>query len=334
MPEHCVMFLPVKDGKLNKTSHEISPIHCTSFCGISNPTDTVKANHVPESIDHLEIAIPENVDVIETSTASKISATTATTTTTTTKHNAIGMKSEPAEVFEETHANIEQNLAKNTTDSKVLPFEASMSHDAATDARNVNKEIVVDGQVEKPFDIAEVAHSTTAESIQVSNEHEPNSVYDEQNKLNKTKEMHSLNNKIRQTELSMAEPVINLHAEQTKFMENDIKTSFNKKYDRNDDDAEAVRAANIELMKTSNDDGNTLLPSPQPLTMPSSPSTIDHVIDVPASHASCFAIDLRVKSVSLNATLGTDEICHNFNITYNIPISKYMEENRIHLVFV
>lgn len=325
MPEHCVMFLPVRDGKMNRTTHELSPVHCPSFCGIVNPSDAIRVNHVPELAENLEIAIPENIDVIETSTTTKV----PTLPTPTTKFHSIGIKTDSIDLSKKS-INSDANAVLNNTVSKIEPSIAS--HDAPIDARNMGKKILTNGQVEKPFDIAaEPVHSTTAESVQIVNEHEPNSVYDEQSKLNKTKEMHGSNGKAKQSDLLDVEPVANLHADQTKFMDNDIKTSF-KKYDKSIDEAEAERAANIELMKTLNEDGNKILPSPQPLTMSTSPSSLEHMVDAP--HAPCFAVDLHVRSDSFNTTLGSDEICHNFNITYNIPISKYMEEKRIHLVFV
>lgn len=321
------MYVPVKDGTKNKTTHDMSPVHCASYCGIVHPSDAVRVNHVPELAENLE-SIPENIDVMETSTTTKITSTPMPTT----KPHSTGTKADSVDLSKRS-ASSDSNTVLNNTVSKIEP--STLSHDAmVVDARSLGgKKLSVNGQVEKPFDIAaESVHSTTAESILAVNEHEPNSVYDEQSRLNKTKEMLGVNGKAKHTDVHLdVEPVVNLHADQTKFMDNDIKTSFNKKYDKTLDEAEAERAANIELMKTMNEDGNKILPSPQPLTMSTSPSSLEQMIEAP--HAPCFAVDLRVRSDSFNTTLGSDEICHNFNITYNIPISKYMEEKRIHLVF-
>lgn len=56
--------------------------------------------------------------------------------------------------------------------------------------------------------------------------------------------------------------------------------------------------------------------------------------------SSCFQVQLvaRIDGIG-NTTLGSDEIClhdesHGFNITYHIPISKYMTESRFEVIFV
>lgn len=55
----------------------------------------------------------------------------------------------------------------------------------------------------------------------------------------------------------------------------------------------------------------------------------------------CFSVRVMARADSFNATLGSDDICphsdgggHSFNITYNIPVSQYMKENRFDLIFV
>lgn len=312
IPDHCALFLPVKDGKMNKTTHEMSPIHCPSFCGIVAAADPAQVNHVPESAD---VEMPENIEAIETSTASNASRTL----------HAIEAKAVEAIDTPKRPDSLEPNAVPNSNATRVVAAESGVSVNAQEPRRKPSAE----AQLDKPIDLAsEPVHSTTPEFVQLSHEHEPNSVYDDQNAMtNKTRDVADASGRGKQTEqLGAAEPVADSHADQTKFMENDIKTSFHTKYDRVEDEAEAERAANIELMKTPNENVNTVLPSPQPLAMPSSPPTL---VMPP-----CFRIDLRVESDSFNTTLGTDEICHNFNITYNIPISKYMEEKRIHLVFV
>lgn len=301
---------------MNKTTHEMSPIHCPSFCGIVAAADPAKVNHVPESAD---VEMPENIETIETSTASNASTL-----------HAIEAKAAEAIDTPKRSDGLEPNAVPTSNATRVVAAESAAPQEGGSvDAQEPSRKPSAEVQVDKPIDLAsEPVHSTTPEFVQLSNEHEPNSVYDDQNPMtNKTRDAAGASGRGKPTEqLGAAEPVADSHADQTKFMENDIKTSFHTKYDRVEDEAEAERAANIELMKTPNENVNTILPSPQPLAMPSSPPTL---VMPP-----CFRIDLRVESDSFNTTLGTDEICHNFNITYNIPISKYMEEKRIHLVFV
>lgn len=51
----------------------------------------------------------------------------------------------------------------------------------------------------------------------------------------------------------------------------------------------------------------------------------------------CDRVDVNVHNVNFNTTLGTDRLCYNnayhLNVTYNVPISKYMSDKSVFLTF-
>lgn len=56
------------------------------------------------------------------------------------------------------------------------------------------------------------------------------------------------------------------------------------------------------------------------------------------NNIACTSIDLIISTNAFNVTLGSDEICltdeHSFNLTYNVPLSKYMIERHFELFFM
>lgn len=314
------------DGKSNKTIVEASKLHCPSYCSVESDQDTVKVNKVSELSEGSEIAMPENVDVIETSTTYK------TQKPPTTKLHAIMKKIDSID-FLKKNENLDQ-IVNNVTEQKIVLPEVNTTLTTLVTAKNVNEIIKIAVQVEQPIEVRDLSilslltQTTTSKSI--SNEHDPNSVYSIQNKSNKTKDSIELNSEVKQQE---TEPIAisASHTDTSKFMENDIKTSFNKKtqssnkFNKTLSESDNVnRNENIETMSkiiSGNVDGLASTPA--------------YEITADAStNSACFFIYLLIQSDSFNVTLGSDEICHNFNITYNIPLSKYMKENRFQLIFV
>lgn len=60
-----------------------------------------------------------------------------------------------------------------------------------------------------------------------------------------------------------------------------------------------------------------------------------------AVDSACIIVQIIIRAISFNTTLGSDLICpqsgggtHSFNITYNVPLSKYMKEDVFELIFV
>lgn len=314
------------DGKSNKTIIETSKLHCPSYCSVESDQDTVKVNKVSELSEGSEIAMPENVDVIETSTTYK------TQKPPTTKLHPIMKKIDSIDLLKK-NDNLDQ-IVNNVTEQKIVLPDVNTTLTTLVTAKNVNEISKIAVQVEQPIEVRDLSiqslliQTTTSKSI--SNGQDPNSVYSIQNKSNKTKDSSELNSEVKQQE---TEPIAisASHTDTLKFMENDIKTSFNKKtqssnkFNKTLSESDNVnRNENIETMSkiiNGNVDGLASTPA--------------YEITADAStNSACFFIYLLIQSDSFNVTLGSDEICHNFNITYNIPLSKYMKENRFQLVFV
>lgn len=62
---------------------------------------------------------------------------------------------------------------------------------------------------------------------------------------------------------------------------------------------------------------------------------------ITATDSACLVVQIMLRTINFNTTLGSDLICphsggggHSFNITYNVPLSKYMKENMFELIFV
>lgn len=51
-------------------------------------------------------------------------------------------------------------------------------------------------------------------------------------------------------------------------------------------------------------------------------------------NSGCFFISMAFKFESFNSSFERVQICRNYNVTYNIPFSKYMKENRFEIVFM
>lgn len=151
------------------------------------------------------------------------------------------------------------------------------------------------------------------------------SLVDIQKKPNKAKESLDANPELKQQELEPED-----RSSSTKFLENDIKTTFDKKIESKFE--KAIPEDGIEITKSTN--GNI-----EPLPLYTAPSQITAAtptlaMPIDPTNPACFLIYLVIRSETFNITVGRDEICHNFNITYNIPLSKYMKESRFEIVFM
>lgn len=59
-----------------------------------------------------------------------------------------------------------------------------------------------------------------------------------------------------------------------------------------------------------------------------------------AADSACLIVQVILRTASFNVTLGSDMVCpqsdgggHSYNITYNIPLSKYMREHNFEIIF-
>lgn len=316
MPLHCEQI-----PKTNRTVSDLSPPLCPSFCAVSSGHETGKVNQVSEMPEAPE-NIPENVDIIETSTAFK-SQKTATT-----KLLPVERKSEsiePSTTLSDNlnHTSVEHTTAKDKIDT------SSQGPSTVDDKNKVNKMAI---QAEEPVEVRDspiISQNTPAPILQ-SNYSEklepiPNERIDDVlKKQNKPKDLIDINTEIKQQEI---ESFADAHSGSIK--ENDIKPTFKKVENK----FEKLTEDGIEVPKPSNGNIEPLTPiTLATQTTTSTPSA--YGIPVEAANPACLLIFVQIRSESFNITLGSDEICRNFNITYNIPLSKYMKENQFELIFV
>lgn len=287
--------IEVNTSKTNRTVPlDIQQLPCLSFCGNEIGKSNQVVADVPEAPE-----FPDTFDIIETSTSFKLQPST------TAKPAQIENNLDVSELAmalggSQNPAPVEQTTVKERTEINVQKSSAS-----AEKIINIKKKAI---QVDQPIEIQQASvmlPSNFTDKMEFSSSEKAADLSTIQKKLNKAKESHDANVELKQQEF---EP------------ENDIKTTFNKKVDGIEVPKSAT--ANIEP-----------LPSYTTLSQIGA-SAPTHAIPIEPINPGCFLIFLAFRSESLNITIGRDVICHNFNITYNIPLSKYMKENRFEIVFM
>lgn len=316
-PLHCEPSAP----KSNRTISNAPQTLCPSFCAVMNGLETGKLNQVSDMPDAHEI--PENADIIETSTTFKVQKTTVTTTTKLLPVERKIESNEPSTTLSENlnHTLVEQTTAKDKID-------LSSQGPLATDDQIINTVNKIAIQAEQPVEVRESAiiSPNTPSPILQSNyseniEGQSADLLEVPKKPNQPKDLSDTNTEFKPQE---NEPLLSdEHVRSPKFLENDIKSTFNKKSENKFERA----VPDVEVAKSPNTNVESLTPQ-IPVSTPT------YGIPVEASNPACIIISLLIRSESFNMTLGSDEICQNFNITYNIPLSKYMKENRFELVFM
>ncbi|XP_055316993.1 uncharacterized protein LOC129576268 isoform X2 [Sitodiplosis mosellana] len=322
LPSHCEQ-IP------NRTASDSPPpLLCPSYCAMSSGNEPAKVNQVSEMPEAPE-NIPEHDDIIETSTAFK-SQKTITTTITTTKLLAIERKSESIELSTTLSDNLNHTSVEHTTAKDKID---NSSHDPSPidDKNNVNKMAI---QAEEPVEVRDSVSNTqnTLAPVVQSNYSEkvepiPNDRTDDMHKPN---ESLDTNTEIKQQEI---ESFADAHSGSIK--ENDIKPTFMK----NENKSEKSSEDGVEAVpKPSNGILEPLANGATSATQTTASTPSSYGIPLNAANPACLIIYLQIRSESFNMTIGYDRICRinlpNFNITYNIPLSKYMKEHRFELVFV
>lgn len=321
-------------SKINKTATLIPEIstqqlHCQSFCVIANSmTETSKLNkvaadQVPEAP---EMAIPENVDVLEASTSAKpqINSTAKPEMVEKSKRDA-------SSIGEQVNHTVVTNLdaisnemgSVSLTSSETLPLNSTLATIQAEQPIEIRETLTTLPHITP----ATVPNTSTNEKIDaISVEQNPNSVY-QAAQQNKSKEqlvggeIGAADKKQTANMEPMLLPTAN------KFVGNDIKTSFNKK-------AQSMIKFDKSSPQTEDAIENAESVPKSVQTAPTTTTTSTTTVTPNVADPSCVLIDLTMRSESFNITLGTDEVCHSFNITYNIPLSKYMKENHFELIFM
>lgn len=342
MPSHCVALaqnqLPAISTKLNGNTTAISsslnaettqlpptstPIpeslspsaqtlqsQCPSACN----KDSI-LNQSPEIAESPDISIPENVDLMESSTAAAIKSFKASEMI----DNSLLQRNQSntianGKTINETIETTTTNAYKASAIDAERPIEikdssTSIITDPLPTIAVASGTVSMASLLVQPFPIATNSNSV----YHMTNEPTPSS---EQFKLQKIEPTILMTEPHSTAILAAVESTAAL----TAAASNDINGVYNKKiqpsfFESLADDLSKNESAEVAPMLTG--------PAAVPI------------------ESDCFPVRLMAHADSFNVTLGTDDICphsdggsHSFNITYNIPVSQYMKENRFDLIFV
>lgn len=271
---------------------------CPSACN----KDLV-SNNTPEVPDAPELLVPESIDVIEPNTTSK-------PVTPTTEHN-------------------ENNQYKaNLTDENYIGDELTTKSTIRNG--NMNKLLHAD----RPIEIKDLSTSSsqlsTVASAAYSHGLSSNDFYRSSDLSEPIFISSSVISKKEGVDASDIQSVL-LDESLVNNKDDNVSTYNNKK-------------SNKSLDKTaidSNEDGGkseSAEVSPQSAHVT---SNNNGVVSVAAAESvnPCISIRLLLRIDAFNVSVGSNQICpqsngHGFNITANIPVSKYMKEKRFELIFV
>lgn len=280
-----------------------SSAQCQSTCS----KDAI-VNHSPEVAEVPEILIPENVDLVESSTAGASKTTNE---------------------FEKI-----DNSSPQRNQSSAIEYVASMN--TTTDASTTTKSLkasAIDG--ERPIEIKDSSTSIITDSqptiasaagtVSIASlllhpyplASNSNSVY------HMTKDSSPTSNE--EFKLQKVDPTIVLTpVDSTAALTAAASNAINGVYDKKIEPP-LFESLPYDLNKNESAEVAPMLTAPAAVS----------------AETDCFSIRLTAHADSFNTTLGSDDICphadgddHSFNITYNIPVSQYMKENRFDLTFV
>lgn len=307
LPAHCV---GVNVSKLGQAPLDAQHATCPLFCG-----HEIGKSLVHNVADTLEMAI---VDIVESSTSHKLQKNPMTSTERKTDKAVV---SSTALIENPNHPLSEQTTAKNKPDENI---QDELEHVEKINS-DVNK---IPIQVEEPSEIREsVVGLADIPKI----------------KSNKAKEA-STDSKKQELDPLLLSVVDNVNS--TKLLENDIKSTFIKKTELNRFDIPKSTNANVDPSTSDTIASSSTATAIAAVAAAAAAAaeiaaatttmatTTKHGIAIEPTKSSCALIYVVLRSESFNVTLGSDEICHNFNITYNIPLSKYMKEDRFDLIFM
>lgn len=270
-------------------------------------------NQVSALAEVPEIVASENVETIETSTAFKPQKS-ITTKLLPVERKVDGVELSTTLVENVNHSMVEQTTAKDK-------IESSSQGPSVIPDKTMNRmsRVISTIQSEQPIEIRD------SSSVVMTNTPSPIGQFNYSDKVEPIPGDRASDLKPQEME-----PLILSVHDSSEPTYNDIKPPLNKKteikFEKSlpDEAVEALKSTSGMTEVLAN-----LTPSTQTTT------SAPNLVAPPAEpfNPSCLHILLLIRSETFNITLGYDEICRNFNITYNIPLSKYMTENRFELIF-
>lgn len=300
------------------SSPQTPQLQCLSAC-----TKDSLFNHSPVVAEAPEISFPENVELVESSTAAAtkyVQIFTATKVPEMIDNSSMQRNQtiENGHRTTSTNASIETTTSNNNKASAIdgeRPIEirdssTSIITDPLPTIASAPGTVSIASLLMQPFPIASNSNSV----YHMTNEHSASS--NEEFKMQKVEPTIVLADTHSTGVLTAVESTVAL----TAAASNDINGVYNKKIQPS-----IFESLADELNKNESAEVAPMLTGPAAI-----PAETD-----------CFSVRVMARADSFNATLGSDDICphsdgggHSFNITYNIPVSQYMKENRFDLIFV
>lgn len=297
---------------------------CPSACN----KDSV-LNAAPEVPDTPELLAHENLDVVDTNATSKLVTANpgpyenkimkANTTSDNTIHDQL--------VPHESHSFVEELTTKSTIRNG-----------------NMNKLLVIHG--ERPVEIKDLgspnSQLSTASASTFSHELNSNDFYRTSELKSDMNEPAFIPSSVSTKKETLEMPTSDTHIDESVPINSKDETGSiynDKKQNKH------LEIISFENGKDEINKGESVEVSPISASAPSNANNVLSVGTITAAAAesvtSCFIIQLTLKTDTFNVSLGSDEICpqsdgggHGFNITYNVPISKYLKDRYFELVFM
>lgn len=307
--------IPVTTSQPAPTSPSVQTFYpqCPSACS----KDSI-FSHSAETADSPEISIPENVDGIELSTAAAPKSLTDKVSelidnASLQRNQSTENASTINETIETTTINAYKAIKSTAIDGErpieVRDSSTSIVSDPLPTLASAAGTVSIASLLLQPFPLASNSNSV----YHMTKEPSPSN---EDYKLEKVEATILLSDTHSTAVLAAVDSTVAMAASAS----NDINGVYNKK----------IQPSSFEILTDDQNKNESAEVAPM-LTGPAA---------VPAE-SDCFFVRLIARADSFNVTLGSDDICphsdgggHSFNITYNIPISQYMKENRFDLIFV
>lgn len=271
-------------------------------------------NQVSALAEVPEIVASENVETIETSTAFKPQKSI------TTKLLPVERKVDGVELSTTLVENVNHSMVEQTTAKDKIESSSQGPSVIADKTMNRMSRVISTIQSEQPIEIRD------SSSVVMTNTPSPIGQFNYSDKVEPIPGDRASDLKPQEME-----PLILSVHDSSEPTYNDIKPPLNKKTEIKfekpllpDEAVEALKSTSgmTEVLANLTPSTQTTTSAPNFVAPPAEPF-----------NPSCLHILLLIRSETFNITLGYDEICRNFNITYNIPLSKYMTENRFELIF-
>lgn len=284
------------------TDHSFeTTIPCLSLCNVE-----LSINQTPDIPEVPELSIPENVDMSETNYSSI--------------QNNESVDAHSLPIGSNTNAT---NRASNSISEASI---MSQSNSIASYSNHTDISTVLEHNDEDPDEVRD--YSTTNSGAVHNNV-----------RINSSKnEIHGTASAVGPTSI---EPVHIAPNEAQEVVNDDPHAAVTTK--SNAEALDNLRHLDEDRKKKIKDNKETLHQEnrPESVSAVTSLPNLSPVAAVVAAETHCLIVKVILRTATFNISLGSDRVCpqsngggSNFNITYNVPISKYMLEHHFEILFV